>query len=59
MSISSQAKCVGKKERERGGWDQAISDAKNEIKGLQFSIAVLRKRKTAGEQWPSESATHI
>ena len=41
---------------QKTGWDQAIADAKEKIKKLQFSIKVFREHKKAGEPWP-DSAT--
>jgi hypothetical protein len=52
MPIKNQAKKEGNKERKRTGWDEAISDARRKIRGLEFSIAVFRQRKKAGEPWP-------
>lgn len=57
MSIKSQEKNKAKGRRIRSGWDEAISDAKKKIKGLQFSISVFRQRKKAGDPWPRQSAT--
>jgi hypothetical protein len=52
MPIKKQGQNEAKKERRRSGWDEAISDAKRKIKGLQFSISIFRQRKRAGEPWP-------
>jgi len=40
-------------------WDDAIKDAKQRIRDLQFSLSVFQKRKAAGERWPGleEAAT--
>jgi len=56
MPIKSQEKKSAKMERTRTEWDEAISDAKKKIRDLQFTIAVYRRRKKAGESWP-EPAT--
>ena len=40
----------------RTKWDEAISDAKKKIHALKFTISVYRKRKKAGEPWPTDSA---
>lgn len=38
-------------------WDEAISDAKRKIRGLNETVAFYKLRKKAGDQWP-EPATH-
>jgi hypothetical protein len=53
MPIKSQGKLVANERRIRTGWDEGISDAKKKIKALEFTISVLRKRKKAGDPWPS------
>jgi hypothetical protein len=34
------------------GWDAMIRDAKKRIEDLGLSIALLEKKKAAGEPWP-------
>ncbi len=46
MSIKEVKDKVGQK---RTKWDEAISDAKRKIKGLQYTIAVYRERKKSGD----------
>jgi len=38
--------------------DVGISDAKNKIKALQFTITVYKQCKKEREPWPGGTATH-
>ena len=38
----------------RTKWDEAIADAKQKIKNLEYAIEVYRKMKSAGEPWPTQ-----
>ena len=33
-------------------WDDAIADAKQKIRDLEFSVRVFSERKRKGEPWP-------
>jgi hypothetical protein len=49
-----QSRSQGKKEKASkniSGWDEAIADAKQRLREIQFSLMVFRKRKAAGEPW--------
>jgi hypothetical protein len=37
-------------------WDDAIEDAKQRLKDIQFSLKVFQKRKRIGEPWPGDVA---
>jgi hypothetical protein len=47
MSISCQAQNKAKTK-----WDEAIADAKRKIRRLEYTIAVYKKMKRSGDQWP-------
>ena len=54
MTITSQGKNTRNK-REKSKWDEAISDAKQRIRDLQFTIKVYAERRDKGEHWPDDT----
>ncbi len=52
MSIKKSRKIAGEGKTNKSRWDEAISDAKEKIQGLRYSIRVFEARKKAGEPWP-------
>jgi len=34
------------------GWDDAIADAEQRIRDLQFSLRIFKERRSTGEKWP-------
>jgi hypothetical protein len=46
-------KSANKKQIE-SGWDGAIADARERIRGLHYSIKVFEARKRCGDQWPGD-----
>jgi hypothetical protein len=57
MSIKKQEKKQAKTRRINDGWDRAIAEAKTRIQQLNFSIAIFKKHKRAGEPWLGDRAT--
>lgn len=55
MPTTVKRKSIGRKKLVDVGWDQAIAEAKEQIKRLEFSIEVFEQNKREGRSWPSST----
>jgi hypothetical protein len=58
VPIKSQAKSEAKARRSSNPWDDAITEAKQKIRALRYTIRVYEARKRAGDPWPGSATQH-
>lgn len=52
--MSNYGKSSSKGIKKIASWDDAITDAKQRLKEIQFALSVFEERKRNGEPWPLE-----